>query len=395
MNPETAALKLLDYCRANDWAGFDPYDALNSRLFEKFPFLDAKLPRLVLTQALKRSPVNLRPLLLIPKTQNPKGLALFISSLVKLSRAGVFDEPELIRALADKLAGLRSPHSAWCWGYSFAWQTRTIVVPRGTPNAVCTIFAADALLDLYEWSGESRYLEMAASSADYLRELIWTEGKAVSLSYPLTGLRSEIHNANLLGAALLCRVYKHTGDKALLGPAMKLARYSALKQRDDGSWPYGETATQQWIDNFHTGYNLCALRTIGECADTSEFETHVQIGHRFYVRHFFREDGAPRYFHDRTYPIDGHCVAQSILTLLRFQELDGGNVKLAERVFEWSMGRMWDERGFFYYRVLPFGRIKTSYMRWVQAWMLLSLSTLVEQAEAKTVSPDAVVAGAI
>src|SRR5215470_10230976 len=119
MNPRSAALKLLDYCRANDWAGFDPYDALNSRLFKILPFLDAKLPRLVLTQALKRSPVNLRPLLLIPKTQNSKGLALFISSLIKLSRAGAFEEPQVIRSLADKLAAMRSPHDCWCWGYSF------------------------------------------------------------------------------------------------------------------------------------------------------------------------------------------------------------------------------------------------------------------------------------
>ncbi len=32
-------LKLLAYCRANDWAGYDPYDALNSRLFGALPFL--------------------------------------------------------------------------------------------------------------------------------------------------------------------------------------------------------------------------------------------------------------------------------------------------------------------------------------------------------------------
>jgi len=29
-----AALKLLAYCRANDWAGYDPYDALNSGIFK-------------------------------------------------------------------------------------------------------------------------------------------------------------------------------------------------------------------------------------------------------------------------------------------------------------------------------------------------------------------------
>src|SRR5438309_8079350 len=77
-NAKATALKLLAYCEANDWAGYDPYDALNSRVFTALPFLNSRLPRLVLTQALKRSPINIRRLLLIPKTQNPKAIALFL-----------------------------------------------------------------------------------------------------------------------------------------------------------------------------------------------------------------------------------------------------------------------------------------------------------------------------
>ena len=37
------------------------------------------------------------------------------------------------------------------------------------------------------------------------------------------------------------------------------------------------------------------------------------------------------------------------------------------------MAHMWDERGFFYYRVLRGLTIRTPYMRWSQAWMLLAL----------------------
>ena len=85
---ETAAQKLFAYCRANDWAGYDPYDALNSRLFKALPVLNSRLPRLVLTQALKRSPINVRRLLQIPKTQNPKAIALFLSALLKAPELG-------------------------------------------------------------------------------------------------------------------------------------------------------------------------------------------------------------------------------------------------------------------------------------------------------------------
>ena len=84
-NDATAAsVKLLEYCRANDWAGYDPYDALNSRLFTAFPFLDSRLPRLLATQALKRSPVNIRRVLLIPRTQNPKAMGLCLAAVLKL-----------------------------------------------------------------------------------------------------------------------------------------------------------------------------------------------------------------------------------------------------------------------------------------------------------------------
>jgi len=43
---------------------------------------------------------------------------------------------------------------------------------------------------------------------------------------------------------------------------------------------------------------------------------------------------------------------------------------------------MWDDRGFFYYRVLRSFTIRTSYMRWSQAWMLLALSVLLGDSDA-------------
>jgi hypothetical protein len=245
---------------------------------------------------------------------------------------------------------------------------------------VCTIFVANALLDLYERSHDSRYLNMATSAAEYILQLLWSDAKGtVALSYPLPSIRAPIHNANLLGAAFLCRVSKLSGETKFLEPALRVARYSAGSQRADGSWPYGELPKQQWIDNFHTGYNLCALRSIGTDAETSEFKPHLKRGYDFYCRHFFRDDGAPRYFHNQTYPIDAHCVAQSIITLVQLQDLGNGSVALANDVFDWAMANMWDERGLFHYRVLRLCRIKTSYMRWVQAWMLLALCTLLEQ----------------
>ncbi len=380
MDPSTTASKLLSYCAANDWAGYDPYDALNSRIFAVLPFLDCRLPRLVLTQALKRSPLNIRRLALIPRTQNPKALALFLSASLDMPGLSDANRGALIETLAERLRTLRSPAvSHWCWGYSFPWQTRTVVVPRWSPNLVCTSFVANALLDAYERQGDRRFLEMASSAADYIAtELYWTDGEAVaSFAYPLPSHRVPIHNANLIGAALLCRVSALTGDSRHVDVALRVARYAAGQQREDGSWVYGEHPTLQWVDNFHTGYNLCALRSIAETTKSSEFIGHVEAGFQFYRHHFIRGDGAARYFHDRTYPIDIHSVAQTIITLVTLRDLRPDNIALASSVFGWAARHMWDERGFFYYRRLRSCTIRTPYIRWSQAWMLLALAKLL------------------
>jgi hypothetical protein len=381
---QNATLKLLAYCRANDWAGYDPYDALNSGIFKALPFLNFRLPRLVLTQALKRSPINIRPLALVPKTQNPKAIGLFLSAFVNLSKVGIADQEGLVELMIERLIALRSqgvPY--WCWGYSFPWQMRQKIVPSGAPNLVCTTFAASALLDAYEQRRDPQCLNMAASAAEYiLNDLYWTEGESsAGFSYPLRSIRVLVYNANFLASALFCRVYKHTGEKKFLEPALRAARCSAAKQNADGSWFYGNAQPQGWIDNFHTGFNLCALQSIGRYAETTEFDSCIQRGFDFYKAHFFREDGAARYFHDSTYPIDIHAVSQSIITPLMLNPLDPANTQLSRTAFQWAMKHMWDARGFFYYRVLRLCTIRTSYMRWSQAWMLLAMSTLLSESE--------------
>jgi len=372
--------KLLAYCRANEWAGYDPYDALNSRVFKALPFLNFKLARLALTQGVKRCPINLRPLLLVPKTPNPKGIALFLSSLTKLSKIGIVDRDKEIGGMVDRLLALRSPDERYsCWGYNFDWQSRSVLVPKRTPNIICSTFAANALLDAYEQSPKSLWLDAAMSAADFILDvLFWRDGSSQAcFSYTPLG-RSEIHNANLFGAALLCRISRVTGQRKFIEPALDATRYSAGKQHDDGSWDYGESRSQRWIDNFHTGFNLVALRQIKQYAGTAEFDLAMRRGLEFYKDHFFREDGAPRYLHNATYPIDIHSVAQSVITLIELKDFAEGNIPLAHSVMNWGLRNMWDPRGFFYFQKLPHYTVRIPFIRWSQAWMLMALSTLLE-----------------
>jgi hypothetical protein len=379
---ERITLKLLQYCMKSNWAGYDPYDGLNSQLFQSLRLLNSKWTRLALMQGVKRSPVNFRPLLLVPKTHNAKGLALFLSALVKLLRARVVENENEPNRVADLLLELRTRDTPYfSWGYSFDWQTRTELVPRGSPNVICTTFAANALLDAHESGERSQYCEAALKAAQFVLERLYCSDGEAFACFNYTPLeRTQIHNANLLAAALLCRVSNSTGEQKFLIPALKAARFSAAKQNQDGSWYYGERErpSQKWIDNFHTGFNLCALRSIGRFAHTNEFEPNVIRGFDYYRINFFEPDGAPRYFHDRKYPVDIHSAAQSIITLLALNDLNPDNIYLAHKVLSWTIEHMWDKRGYFYYQQHRWWKNCVSYLRWGQAWMLLALATLLE-----------------
>lgn len=378
---ESVTRRLIQYCMESNWAGYDPYDALNSRAFRALPFLDIKWFRLALTQAMKRSPINFRPLLLVPKTQNPKGLALFLSAVVRLSRSGLIEGEVETKNLAGLLLAARSKLSSdFCWGYSFDWQTRTKLVPAGSPNIICTTFAANALLDAYEAVGIASYRDAAVSAAQFvLEQLYCAEGGLAWFNYtPLE--RTQVHNANLLGAAFLCRVATYVPEPEFLSPSLQAARFSVERQNADGSWYYGErdSPSQKWIDNFHTGFNLCALRHAGGFAKTDEFEPCIKRGFDFFLRNFFESDGAPKYFHNRKYPLDVHSVAQSIITLVTLNDLNPMNLDLAQSVFRWALDNLWDNRGYFFYQKHRFWTNRIPYLRWGQAWMLLALAALLE-----------------
>ncbi|HET9475111.1 MAG TPA: hypothetical protein VFO82_14525 [Steroidobacteraceae bacterium] len=376
--PESVLRALFTYCRDEDWAGHDPYDALNS------PFLapdgwTPKLVRLAATQFLKRSPIDLRWMLRVPRTQNAKAFALNLRSVLALEGLGLVDTDGLADYFIAGLERMRAPgQKYWNWGYSFPWQTRTVCVPRDTPNLVCTTFVADALLQAWERRQDDKLLDMALSAGRYIGETLYYENGngLASFSYPSPGLSSTIHNANLLAAALLLRIESAAPGTQAVDRALKAARYSAGCQRADGSWAYGENSKQGWVDNFHTGYNLSALRTIARIRGSDEYAERVNRGFAFYRAHFLREDGAARYFHDNTWPIDIHCVAQTILTFLEFSDIDPDAGHHAQMACQWALENMWDEQGYFHYRKLRFGSITTSYMRWSQAWMLLALATL-------------------
>lgn len=373
-------ISLLDYCQKNDWAGFDPFDGLNSRVFTALPFLQNKLCKLIFIQSMKRAPINLRHIFLVPKGQNPKGIALFCSALLKLSNLRLLHNDEPVPQLLRRLIELRSPKRPYyCWGYNFDWQNRAFLLPKFEPNIICTTFAGNALIDAYEKYTNTAYLNMAISAGQFLLHGLNITSNKDELCFSYTPFdRGQVHNANLLGAAFLSRLYSITGKTEFLDPALRAVQFSVARQNEDGSWPYGESKTQRWVDNFHTGYNLLALKKFSQYTGDKSFTDTIRKGYQFYRNNFFTAAGLPKYYHNRLYPIDIHSIAYSIITLTELNTFDESAKDLAMLICKWGLENMQSEKGYFYYQQKRCFKNRISYMRWSQAWMLYGLAIFAE-----------------
>ena len=381
---------LKEYCENEGFKGWDPYDGLNSKVFQALPFLKkSAICRLVVIQGFKRCPVNLRRLALVPKEYNAKGIGLFLSGYCNLYNA-VKANPKLaeslgspdslksrINELAELLISLQSKgYSGACWGYNFDWQARRLFLfPKFTPTVVASNFCATALMEAYEITREKRYLEIALSAANFvINDLHRTEYKDGFLfSYsPLQG-NDTVFNASLLGSRLLSFCYKYTGNEEYRKLAEQSIKACCSGQKPNGAWVYGMLPVQSWVDSFHTGYNLDALIAYQELTGDNKYRKYIEKGFEFYIQNFFEANGMQKYYDNRTYPIDIHCSGQLLVTLARLHKIEEYK-EIVEKVIDWTICNMQDRKGYFYYQLKPGISSKISYMRWSNAFMFNAMS---------------------
>lgn len=388
---------LKSYCESQNFAGWDPYDGLNSKIFKALPLKHWDLARLAWIQGFKRSPINFRKLLMVPKQHNAKGIGLFLNgycNLYKLADQGntTFGSKEEILLRINELAELllemqNKDYSGACWGYNFDWQARRLFLfPAHTPTVVATSFCVTALLNAFEITKHQNYLDTALSAGNFvMNDLNRTEYKSGFLfSYsPLNG-NNTVFNASLLGAKILSQLYAYNNKEEYKTTASSAIKAAVEAQNEDGSWVYGMLPVQSWIDSFHTGYNLDALQTYQDKTGDTQFQDSITKGFNYYIENFFLDDGTPKYYHNKTYPIDIHCPGQLFVNLSvnkKFEE----NEALAGKVFHWVTKNMQDKKGYFYYQLKEGMSSKISYMRWSNAFMFNALSyLLVESGSRRT-----------
>ncbi len=370
--------RLIQYIEKNDYRGYDPYDALSSPLFKLPVFRSNKLIRFGAQQFVKRFPINLRKILLVPYGCNPVTLGMCAgaySILIKTESNHSAYYANKINTLISELEKLiPSGYSGVCWGYDFGWEARYAKVPAYQPTVVATGFITNALYQVYKLTRDEKARDLCINAVDFvLSDLNRTwQNDTFCFSYSPFD-QQVVFNATMKGARLLAQVYDLTGQERYKLEAKKTVEFVVNQQRSDGAWPYSAKDTGQWVDNYHTGYILDCLHEYQALCNDDDYSINLSLGLDYYLGHFFTDDGRAKFYDHKTYPIDTTSAAQSILTLIRFKQL-----KMAIQVAQWMINNMQGPAGNFFYRKYKRYTIKTSYMRWSQAWIFNAFAHLLD-----------------
>jgi hypothetical protein len=375
-------LALEKWVERQNYRGYEPFEG-NSSFLHFFTFNNQFLERL-LQQLVRQSPINLRPLLGIRKKESTKGRGYMAWGYLRMfqttSDEKYWDKAEACLNWLDKN---KAPgYESHSWGNHFPFTSRGGELPALEPIIVWTSLIGQAFLDAYEIRKKPQLLEIPLSICKWILMLPRLETDSGSCISYVTYTNRMIHNSSMLGAAMLARTAQFVKEddsekQEMLSVASEAMRYSCTRQNEDWSWWYGDESKYHWIDNFHTGYNLDSLKCYISSTGNAEYSENLKKGFEYYKTHFFEDGGIPKYYHNRTYPIDSQCAAQAIETLTSFADEDPEALDLAKEVANWWIDNMQAKKGYFYYRKYPFGFIaRTPMLHWSQAVTYRALAML-------------------
>ena len=378
-NKIEAGIKMVEkWVEDHDYKGYEPFDGLSS-IFRPLTFGNLLFDRLLL-QLIRQSPINLRPLFGVKPLDSTIGrgyMAWGYCHMFKITGNQNYQE-KAAACLQWLIENKSTGYKEFSWGKHFDFASRSGLYKSFEPILVWTALIAQAFIEASETFGDGKYLEVADSVCRWIVKLPRNQtDSGFCMGYHNQDFTADIHNSNMVGAAVLARTARHTNNQEYLAVAKGAMTYSCTRQLPNGAWLYGEAPQNHWIDNFHTGYNLDALKCYVDYSGDTEYEDNLKRGLKFYMDNFFEESGRPKYYHNRAYPIDSQCASQGIDTLANFADVDKISLKLAHKVAYWTIKNMQDSKGFFYYRQYPMGiKAKTPMLHWAQATTYKALTLL-------------------
>lgn len=379
MNIEVSLEKLKSYIESNDYYGYDPYDGLKSPIFS-IPILRSnKWLRFGTQQFVKRFPINLRPLFLIPKGYNPVTLGLSVQAYAYLFQAKPENKEEYLHRidfLIEELKKLipKGYHGA-CWGYDFDWEARNAKIPAYQPTVVATGIITNALFIAYQITGNKEAASLVKSAAVFVAKDLNRTYTNQSFCFSYSPFdKQQVFNASMKGARLLAQAYYLNENKDYKELASQAVNFVVLQQKEDGSWGYSLANSGGWSDNYHTGYVLDCLHEYQVLTGDRIHIENLKKGYDYYLKYFFDKDGCPFFYNYNKYPLDCTAASQAILTHIRF-----GNHEMARKVAKYTIRQMQKKNGSFRFRKFQNYTISTSFMRWSDAWMFAGLSHLIKE----------------
>lgn len=247
-------------------------------------------------------------------------------------------------------------------------------LPAYQPTVVATGIITNGLFEAWRITETESLKKLISEATSFIvNDLNMThDNETFCFSYsPFDNQR--VFNASMKGARLLAQAYLLTGNVKYKHLAKQAVQFVVNHQNEDGSWYYSLAKKGNWVDNYHTGYVLDCLFLYSNLCDDHQYSENLTKGYQYYKSRFIGEDGWPWFYSNKKYPGDCTAASQSILTFTRF-----GDSEIAEKVAEWTIDNMQAKDGSFYFRKFKYYTIKTSFMRWSNAWMFAALTYLMQ-----------------
>lgn len=296
---------LLAYIDTAGWASYDNFDWWATpwgRRLKQWAYRTEPIGNLLFAAPLLACelwlPFLRRPLG-IPKRVYPISIAHHGLTCVELFRRTRDDQ--YLRGARDDAAWLVAQAipaaTGLCWGFPFIWSTNVGIIPANQPAATQSAYGYDLFEELWRLTGEPQFREHALSvagamAAEYV-DLPQADG--VANTYHGRGYGDVVINAISYRMYVLAASLAH-GARQFEATALGLLQYLLSQQQADGSWWYGATPKNRFIDHFHTCFVLKNLVRANRVLRLPEVDAAITCGLRFYWEHLFDASGLPKPF---------------------------------------------------------------------------------------------------
>ncbi|SRR5579875_593096 len=276
-------------------------------------------------------------------------------------------------------------YDEYCWGYPFAWQTRTGTIDADTPLITTLPYIYEAFSQVYAMDHDPKWLCVMASIAEHAfrayRDIEVGPGAASCGYTPAPDDPACVVNASAYRAFLLTKAGIELSEPKYLEAARRNLNYVIAAQNEDGSWFYSTDGARDFVDHFHTCFVLKALAKIQALTGSPQYYSAIERGVRYYVNNLLDGQHLPIPFakppritvYRRELYDYAECINLALLLDADFPEL---TVVLSKVVTD--LLKRWQKRdGAFRTRELLAGWDNVPMHRWAQSQMFRSLSFLL------------------